>query len=93
MPYCLCSYKIKYVPQVTGVRGTEWITGWIYMINETMKEKARARVKLWTEYEVEESEGERGWMMLGESSGENEIRVRNKSDESEGQKLKTEWLI
>lgn len=31
--------------------------------------------------------------MLGESSGENEIRGRNESDESEGQKLKTEKLI
>lgn len=47
-------------------------------------------MKLWTEYEVEESDGEGGWIMLGESSGENEKGGRNESDESEGQKLKTE---
>lgn len=39
---------------------------------------------------MEESKGEGGWMMLGESSGGNEIWGRNESDKMEGQKLKTE---
>lgn len=36
---------------------------------------------------MEESEGEVRLIMLGESSGENEIRGRNESDKTKGEKV------
>lgn len=45
------------------------------------------------EDEVEESGGEGGRMMWGESSKENEIKGRNESDEREGETQKTKSVI